>query len=280
LDSLTQRLLLGLGLAVLVAGLAALWVVRPVKEAQLRPALVQLPGGNFMMGSSKATDPYALRDDRLRPAEVSAFSLCETEVTQGHYEAVMGVNPGHWLYDRSDDLPAHGVSFLQAVAYLNKLTALESEALVASGQDGLSVCYEVRGVNVFWVTGCTGYRLPTEAEWEYAARAGTPTPWSFGEDGSVAEQYAWVHIQASLGPRPVGRKRPNPWGLYDMHGNVMEWVWEESEISRADPTRVLRGGCYYNLPKDIRSASWERRQANRFSQGAGLRCARGPGPFH
>ena len=280
MDSLTQRLLVGLGLAVLVAGLAALWVVRPVKEAQLRPALVQLPGGNFMMGSSKATDPYAPRDDRLRPAEVSAFSLCETEVTLGQYEAVMGVDARQWHHDRSDDLPAHGVSFFKAVAYLNKLTELESEALVASGQDGLSVCYEVNGNDVVWVTGCTGYRLPTEAEWEYAARAGTTTPWSFGEDGSVAKQYAWVHIHASLGPRRVGRKRPNPWGLYDMHGNVMEWVWEESTNRRAEPTRVLRGGCYYNLPKDIRSASWDRREANGGSMGAGLRCARGVGPFH
>ncbi|MBK9648184.1 MAG: formylglycine-generating enzyme family protein [Deltaproteobacteria bacterium] len=280
MDSLTQRLLVGLGLAVLVAGLAALWVVRPVKEAQLRPALVQLPGGNFMMGSSKATDPYAPRDDRLRPAEVSAFSLCETEVTQGQVEAVMGVNPSHWLHERGDHLPVHGVSFFQAVAYLNKLTALESEALVASGQDGLSVCYEVTGVNVVWVTGCTGYRLPTEAEWEYAARAGTTTPWSFGEDGSVAKQYAWVHIHASLGPRRVGRKRPNPWGLYDMHGNVMEWVWEESTILYSDPTRVVRGGCFYNLARDIRSASWDRHWAHWGSPSDGFRCARGAGPFH
>jgi formylglycine-generating enzyme required for sulfatase activity len=133
-----------------------------------------------------------------------------------------------------------------------------------------------------------GYRLPTEAEWEYAARAGTQTRWSFGNDKSQLERYAWYSKNSNYEAHPIDTREPNPWGLYDMHGNVWEWVadWygDYTGGAQTDPTgpdqgehrRVLRGGAFGGGPGELRSA-------NRFGVwpgdryvGVGFRCARAP----
>lgn len=132
-----------------------------------------------------------------------------------------------------------------------------------------------------------GWRLPTEAEWEYAARAGATTAWVFGDDERALGDYAWFGESLEGGSHPVGTKKPTPWGLYDMYGNVWEWVadWygpyqsgpqKDPQGPEAGDARVLRGGAFVDSPRDLRSAvrGWFRPEVR--GRGFGFRCARGP----
>jgi formylglycine-generating enzyme required for sulfatase activity len=176
------------------------------------------------------------------------FYLGVHEVTQGQYEAVMGSRPwsGQQYVKEGADYPASCVSWEDAVAFCEKLSAKE---------------------------GCT-YRLPTEAEWEYACRAGSTTGFCFGDDPSALGNHAWYYENADaageLYAHGVGRKKPNGWGLHDMHGNVWEWCadWYDARYYGVSPPedpngpssgagRVLRGGSCYRL-------AWFTRSARRF----------------
>ena len=195
---------------------------------------VLIPAGEFMMGSTEGkrneTPVHKVRISR-------PFYLGKHEVTQAQWEVVMGDNPSFFMGvpDRSVEM----VSWREVQTFIRKLNAGEGVSL---------------------------YRLPTEAEWEYAARAGTTTAYSFGEDANRLSEYAWYKSSKSgLGAHLVGQKKPNPWGLYDMHGNVSEWVqdWYQDYPSEpvTDPTgptkgaiRVFRGGSWLNDASYCRSA--------------------------
>ena len=162
---------------------------------------------------------------------------------------------------------------------------LESEALVALGEAALTACYEGSGEDVAWVAGCTGYRLPTEAEWEYAARAGTTTRWSFGDEEAELREFAWYSGNAEDEVHTVGTKKANPWGLSDMHGNVWEWVWDSYDsynsgkvVNSTGSRRALRGGSSYVSPWYLRSANRDGSFPEIRNGRVGFRCARGPGP--
>ena len=159
------------------------------------------------------------------------FSIGVHEVTQSQYEAVMGNNPSSI---KGKNNPVENVFWGDAVAFCAKLSALPAE--VAAGHV---------------------YRLPTEAEWEYACRAGTTTAYSFGEDAKDLGKYAWFGDNSREITHPVGEKLPNGWGLYDMHGNVWEWCsdWYGSKSE----ARVLRGGSWGIISWFARSAyrSWD-----------------------
>lgn len=219
---------------------------KPLRNS-LGVEFARVPAGSFRMGS-----PTGEKDrlDTETPHTVrltKGFWMGAHEVTQEQYARVMANRPAHF---QGDKLPVEKVSFGEALEFCQKLSALAEEK--AAGRK---------------------YRLPTEAEWEYACRAGTSTPFSFGEalNGKQANHNgAQPYGTASAGPNlekttPVGSYAPNAWGLYDMHGNVWEWCadwYGPLEVDEAiDPSgadkgtgRVLRGGSWANAGKNCRAA--------------------------
>ena len=235
--------------------------------------LVAIPAGEFQMGSPNSDSSAEDNETPQHQVKITKpFYLGVYEVTQSQYERVMESRPWQGsnleeaqgrIHVREDpDYPATCLSHDEAVEFCRRLSTLE-------------------GVE---------YRLPTEAEWEYACRAGTTTTYSFGDDASTLEQYAWYDRNAwNTGERyahRVGRTRPNFWSLYDMHGNVFEWCrdWYApygSEKALSDPlgprlgkSRVQRGGAFGGNPSNVRSAvRYFARSAYRHSA-TGFRVAR------
>jgi len=227
----------------------------PVVTTKSGAAMVLLAGGWFEMGSD---DPDQT-DEPPHRVRVSPFYLDVHEVTQEEYTRAMGTNPSKWEGDRN---PVEQIRWTQAAEYCNARSRLE----------GLKPAYDPKTGQCDF--DADGYRLPTEAEWEYAARAGASTRYFFGDSPAALGQYAWFRKNETRGPRPVGRKQPNPWGLYDMYGNVWEWChdfYDENYYRQGpekDPrgppsgpgreaapkTRVLRGGCWNSRPDMCRSS--------------------------
>ncbi|MDB4625088.1 formylglycine-generating enzyme family protein [Rubripirellula sp.] len=194
-----------------------------------------IPAGTFTMGDASGEDDETPHEVTL----TKPFKMGIHEVTQAQYEQVMGVNPSKF---KGANNPVEMVSWEDAVEFCRRLSELPAEKAVD---------------NV--------YRLPTEAEWEYACRAGATTKFSFGDDESELEQYDWGYANSGEKTRPVGSKQPNAWVLYGMHGNVAEWCqdWygDYPSGSVTDPTgatsgsfRVYRGGSWLNTAEGCRSA--------------------------
>lgn len=197
---------------------------------------VLIPKGAFEMGSNAG-------DNDEKPVHkvtiTQPFYLGKYEVTQAQWNQVMrsDTNPSAV---KGDQLPVTGVSWDDAQAFIRKLNAKEKT---------------------------NAYRLPTEAEWEYAARVGTTTAYSFGDDPESLEKYGWYDKNSDNQPHAVGQLKANPWGLHDMYGNVWEWVadWYQDRYPfgpQTDPKgpqrgqwRIWRGGSFANSPEDLRSAS-------------------------
>jgi formylglycine-generating enzyme required for sulfatase activity len=220
---------------------------------------VRIEPGKFSMGSTDF--------DNEKPRHLveitRPFSLGDREVTQRQYLEVMGVNPSR--FKGSDDLPVEQVSWLDAVTFCNKLSAKE----------GRTPCYRINGEQVTVIAG-NGYRLPTEAEWEYACRAGSTTRYPFGDNEADLGEFAWFDGNAERKTHPVGQRRPNRWGLYDMLGNVWEWCQDGYDAGyyavspRAAPpgpsgasSRVFRGGGWYGYPA-VGHTAYRRRSAPEF----------------
>jgi len=222
---------------------------------------VYIPPGSFMMGSPTNESGRGFRETQHRVTLTKGFSMQTTEVTQGQWRAVMGSNPSQFR-NCGDECPVEMVSWDDVQKFISKLNRKE---------------------------GGSRYRLPTEAEWEYAARAGSTTRFCFGDEDSRLVEYARYDVNLwGRSTHSVAQKKPNAWGLYDMHGNVWEWCqdWHGDYPSGSvtDPTgpssgsnRVLRGGCCYGLAKDCRSAKRHRyKPVNSFSL-LGFRLALSPG---
>ena len=216
--------------------------------ATITPAgMVFVPGGTFTMGSP-SNEAGRSNDEVQHRVSLSGFYIGATEVTQAQYKAVMGSNPSTF---KGDDLPVESISWYDAVAYCNKL----------SEKEGLSKVYSINGTKVTANWGAKGYRLPTEAEWEFAAKGGAASV-SLAVDAVYAgsaniNDVAWYSGNSGDQTHPVGQKAPNALGLYDMAGNVWEWCWDlygsYSSGSQSDPagassgeaSRVRRGGSWY-----------------------------------
>ena len=193
---------------------AVRWFVKCLEDE-----MVMVEGGSFTMGGSSSVNRVeVLLDD---------FMIAETEVTQALYESVMGKNPSHFKGARR---PAECISWYDAVEFCNKL----SEA------SGLEKCYSGSGNNIICDFSKNGYRLPTKAEWEYAARAGVKSKgFKYSGSNDIGE-VAWYWDNSDKQTHPVKSKKPNEIGLYDMSGNVWEWCWDL--YSSSGWYRVYRGG--------------------------------------
>jgi len=216
-------------------------------EVKTQPGtkMVLLPGGTFIMGDESEVD------SKPHEVSVSPFFIDAHLVTQEQYEALMEDNPSRWKGSKN---PVEQVRWSDAVRYCNA----RSEA------EGLQPCYDLTTWECDF--SANGYRLPTEAEWEYACRAGTKTAYFFGNDASKLKDYAWFEDNSGGKPQPVGQKPANPWGLYDMCGNVWEWcndfykVDYYQESPKDNPrgpetgeTKVVRGGAWKFSAESCRS---------------------------
>lgn len=211
-----------------------------------------IPPGSFRMGSpTNEAGRYDWEGPQTEVTISRGFYMARREVTQGEYQAVTGTNPS-WFQPPNATLdlsrPVEQVSWAEATNYCGLITQRDR----ASGR----------------ISTNTVYRLPTEAEWEYACRAWTSARFSYGDDPGYASlaNYAWYSGNGGATTHPVGQKLPNPWGLYDMHGNVWEWCqgWGDYYYPGGialDPqgpvtgsTRAKRGGGWGSLALDCRSA--------------------------
>lgn len=231
-----------------------------VVENSVGMKLVWIPAGSFQMGSNK----YASERPMHKTIISSGFYLGQTMVTQGNWQQVMNTRPwsGKGYAKEGSDYVASYIRWDDAMAFCRALS-------IAEGRK---------------------YRLPTEAEWEYACRAGTQTAYSFGDSESQLKDYAWYSWNGEAAgdtyAHRAGIKHPNLWGLYDMHGNVWEWCsdWYSSEYYSNSPSidpqgpstgemRVRRGGSWRKYPDQCRSASRSGASPGYYGGDVGFRIA-------
>ena len=215
--------------------------------------LVAIPAGRFVMGSP-ASEPGRRERETQREVEIAPFYLGECETTQAQFEAVMQANPSAFAAGGAraekvagrdtGDFPVESVTWAQATEFCRRLSELPCEK-----------------------AGGRIYRLPTEAEWEYACRAGTTGPFHFGDDASKLGEFAWIAENSENRPHAVGARRPNRWALHDTYGNVWEWCADEYVVDAsrsgeddaapvATTMRVIRGGGFASwIPARMRSAA-------------------------
>jgi formylglycine-generating enzyme required for sulfatase activity len=265
-----MRLRLPLALAAL-AGAVALGQPAPKTDAdrilelfarefvELTPGKGKFPA-TFVMGTRGTESESPPVTVRFR----TPFSMARYEVTQELYELVMGTNPARWKGKRNS---VEMMTWDDAVNFCRKVTPLlRARKLIGAGEE---------------------VRLPSEAEWEYACRAGSTTAYSFGDKVADLGQYAWYSANSKGEDPPVGRKKGNAWGLYDMHGYVWEWCADDwAPTYKGAPTdgaartvagakeRVIRGGSFADPPERCRCASREGKPTSHKSDRVGFRCVK------
>jgi sulfatase modifying factor 1 len=243
-----------------------------IPDTNLAFDLVPIPGGIFEMGGDELED-----EGPRHQVEISPFWMGTHEVTWDIFELFLDKNFEEAIADKPLPVQVDGLS-RPSIPYLDMTFGMGKENMPAIGMTQYGALQFCK-----WLFLKTGvfYRLPTEAEWEYAAKAGTTTKYFFGDDASKIEEYAWYAANAEGITHPVGQKLPSPWGLYDILGNVMEWTSDQyaentyqlRKNSVKDPTvpvktlypGVIRGGHYKSEAEDLRTtrrfnskADWKR----------------------
>jgi formylglycine-generating enzyme required for sulfatase activity/flavodoxin len=254
---------------------------------------ILLEGGSFLMGSPE-TENWRGEDEIRHQVDVAGFYIDPCETTQEEYQRIIGQNPSSFS---GKDLPVESISWLEAIQFANE----------KSRQAGLIPAYTLTEDTVTWDRSADGYRLPTEAEWEYACRAGTETPFNTEKSLSAEEANFYGHYPyeieenyfdpSSLEAQPgeyrqttvaVDSFQPNSWGLYNMHGNVNEWCWDYygayDAAKDSNPTgpdsgtrHVYRGGGWNDFGKNLRSAYRAAGQSDMKSSNLGVRLVRNAG---
>jgi len=238
------------------------------------PVVIRVPPGRYVMGAT-VDDAEAWPDETPHEVVLSrGFDIFAVPTTQLQYISVFGTNPSHFP---SSHRPVERVSWFDAVRYCNALSRLHD----------LPVAYAIEETDdperprVRWLgIEQPGWRLPTEAEWEFACRAGGASA-RYGDIGEIA----WYAENSDGGTHAVGRKRPNAWGLYDMLGNVWEWVWDwfadYPAVQVVDPAgplegvaRVIRGGGWYFVARLVRAGDRNAFDPVSRDYGLGFRCVR------
>jgi len=249
--------ILPLLLCAFLASAEALEPTTTFKDCAECPEMIVLSGGSFLMGTPEnAQNASRASEGPQHQVTIKPFALGKFEVTQAQWTAVMGENSSSNI---GEDLPVEGVSWNAAKAFVEKLSEKTGKP----------------------------YRLPTEAEWEYAARAGTITNYSFGDDEAQLSEHGWFDGNSGMATHSVGEKPANKFGLHDMYGNVWEWVEDcfhenyigapangEAASEYASCYRVSRGGSWYDIPEAARSASRIKDVPNNIVGGMGLRVVR------
>jgi formylglycine-generating enzyme required for sulfatase activity len=245
-----------------------------VPGTEIKFDMVPIPPGKFLMGSPDDEDDRQDDEGPQVEVEIEPFWMGKCEVTWDEFDT--------WSFQldiqrrklKHED-PTYWDTWADAIA---RPTNPYTDMTFEMGHDGYpAICMTQMAAKMYckWLSAKTGryYRLPTEAEWEYACRAGTTTPYSFGDDPDDLDDYAWYFDNSDDGYQKVGTKKPNPWGLYDMHGNVCEWVLDQLvpdqyqklkaagnpaknplAIPATEYPRVVRGGSWDHDPEDLRSA--------------------------
>ena len=263
------------------------------KPVEVNDGFIYVGGGTFTMGSPESEN-WRIADEVQHEVTVSPFYVDPYETTQGEYERLTGVNPSNF---EGENLPVENISWFDAIAFAN------AKSIAA----GLTPVYTLTSDGVTWDMGANGYRLPTEAEWEYFCRAGTVTPFNAEKSLDAEEANFYGHYpyeieenyfnDSVLEARPgeyrqttveVGSFEPNKWGLYDCHGNVNEWCWDyyggysqELSVDPAGPSsgtrHVYRGGGWNDFAKNMRSAYRAAGEADMTSFNLGVRLVRNAG---
>ncbi|MEX2174929.1 MAG: formylglycine-generating enzyme family protein [Pirellulaceae bacterium] len=245
-----------------------------IEHTDAKIEMLPIPGGKFVMGSPDEEPGHKADEAPRHEVEISPFWMAKCEITWDAY--------GVWMSDldilRREvlSLPGTERDKLAEPFQLTQPTKPYTDMTFGMGKRGYpAICMTQHSARRFceWLSAKTGryYRLPTEAEWEYACRAGTTTAYSFGDDPAAIDEYAWYYDNSSEKYQKVGQKKPNPWGLHDMHGNVAEWVLDQHvrafygecagkvvkdplRIPLKEYPRVVRGGSWQDDPELLRSA--------------------------